>query len=379
VRIGIISSFPPIECGIATYSQYLADALRKKGADVYIVCHKGGTGRQVFPAFDYEDGDIAEKAFQMMTRFTPDVVHIQHEFGLFGRHFGIAVVPLIIQFRLVRIPVITTLHTVYQEIPREQGIVLRAIAANSDRVIVHESYQAEALQKVLHASDVDKVEVIPHGAREVLPIPDAKRRLGLPEDKKILLLIGYFRPSKNFELVVDILPEIARRIPEAILVIAGKIRGTEHRDYRNMLFQKITESPVRDRIFILRGQLPQQTFDLILSAAEVVVLPYKISSQSGILAHCLAFGKPVVTSNTEVMKEIIGKQGVGLVCDSKEAYIEAISRILSEHRFAKRLSLNALTYVRETIAWSKVAERHLRLYRSVMDIPEVDSHIIFVE
>ncbi len=379
MRIGIISSFPPIECGIATYSQYLTDALRKKGADVYIVCHKGGAGQQVFPAFDYEDGDIAEKAFRMMTRFTPDVVHIQHEFGLFGRHFGVSVVPLIIQFRLVRIPVVTTLHTVYQEIPREHGIILQAITANSDRVMVHEPYQAASLRRILHPSDIEKIEVIPHGAREVLPIPDAKRKLGLPGDKKIILLIGYFRPSKNFELVVDILPKIIERVPEAILVIAGKIRGTEHRGYRNMLFQKIAESPVRDRIFILRGQLPQQTFDLILSAADVVVLPYRISSQSGILAHCLAFGKPVVTSDTEVMKEIIGNQGAGLVCDSDDAYIEAIVRILSDSHLAERCSLNALAYVRETIAWSKVAERHIRLYRSVMDIPSVDSHIIFVE
>jgi len=379
MRIGIISSFPPIECGIATYSQYLTDALRKKGGDVYIVCHKGGSGQQVFPSFDYEDGDIAEKAFQMMTRFTPDVVHIQHEFGLFGSHFGVSVIPLIIQFRLVSIPVVTTLHTVYQEISREHGIILKSIVANSDRVIVHETYQAEALKKTLHNKDAEKIVTIPHGAREVIPTPNAQRLLGLPNDKKIILIIGYFRPSKNFELIIDIFPEIVKRVPEAILVVAGKIRGTEHRGYRNMLFEKIAYSPEKDRIFILRGQLPQKTFDLILSAADVVALPYKISSQSGILAHCLAFGKPVVTSRTEVMKQIIGEHEAGIVCDSRETYIEGICRILSDPQLADRLSSNARAYVREFISWSRVADEHINLYKSIMDIPKVDSHIIFVE
>jgi len=130
---------------------------------------------------------------------------------------------------------------------------------------------------------------------------------------------------------------------------------------------------------ILRGQLPQKTFDIILSAADVVALPYEISSQSGILAHCLAFGKPVVTSGTEVMKEIIGGHDAGIVCDTREAYIEGICHILSDPKLADRLSSNARTYVRESIAWSRVAERHIQLYKSIMDIPKVDSHIILVE
>jgi glycosyltransferase involved in cell wall biosynthesis len=379
MRIGFISSFPPIECGIATYSQYLTGALREKGADVYIVCHKGGSGEKVFPAFDYEDGDIAEKAFQMMTRFTPDVVHIQHEFGLFGKHSGVSVLPLITQFRLDRIPVVTTLHTVYREIPREHRILMESIAANSDRIIVHESYQAEALKKILRQEEFGKIKVVPHGAREVTPVSNAKKILSLPDDKKVILIIGYFRPSKNFELIVDIFPEIVKRYQDVILVVAGKIRGTEHRGYRNMLFSKIAQSPVKDKIFILRGQLPQETFDTILSAADAVALPYKITSQSGILAHCLAFGKPVVSSNTEVMQDTIGSHQAGIVCETERDYIDGICRILSEPDFASRLSQNARNYVRNEIAWSHIADQHIRLYREIMDIPHIDSHIILVE
>ena len=379
MRLGIISTYPPIECGIATYSQYLTEALRKSQADVYVVSHMGGAGPKVFPCFDYEDGDLAEKAFSMMVRLTPDVVHIQHEFGLFGKHLGIAVISLIMKFRLVGIPVVTTLHTVYSEIPQNHQIIFEAIFSNSDRVIVHEPYQEQSLRSGLREELAGKICVIPHGAREMEVVPDAKERLGLPLNKKIILIIGYIRPSKNFELVIDIFPEILRHFPDAVLVIAGKVRGSEHIEYRNMLFHKIAHSPVSDQIYRIRGQLPQHVFDTIISAADVVALPYKISSQSGILAHCLALGKPIVTSKTEAMEQALEASGNGMVCSDHAQFIENIVRILVDDQLSRKLSQNAEKYVREVVSWSRVAEQHLNIYKAVMDMPNVESNIIMVE
>jgi glycosyltransferase involved in cell wall biosynthesis len=202
---------------------------------VYIISHYGGKGEKVFPSFDYEDGDLSEKAFNAMVRFTPDVVHIQHEFGLFGKNFGVNVIPLIINFNLVGIPVVTTLHTVYREIPESHKIILRNICLNSDKIIVHETYQKGILKNHFDFINDDKIHVIPHGARELDPIPHARKKLGLPSGKPILLMIGYFRPSKNFERIIDILPEIINHVPDALLVIAGKIRGKEHLDYRRCI------------------------------------------------------------------------------------------------------------------------------------------------
>ena len=338
----------------------------------------GGAGPQVFPCFDYEDADLAEKAFSMMVRFTPDVVHIQHEFGLFGRHLGIAVIPLIMQFRLIGIPIVTTLHTVYSEIPENHQLIFQSIFLNSDRVVVHESYQQRSLQKVLSEELASKICIIPHGAREVTALPDAKESLGLPVDKKIILIIGYFRPSKNFELVIDIFPEILKQFPEAILVVAGKNRGREHLDYRNMLFNKIAQSPETEYIYLIRGQLPQHVFDTILSAADVVVLPYRNVSQSGILAHCLAFGKPIITSSSEAIKETIERSETGLVCRNDSEFIENTVRILSDDKWSQHLSQNARKYVNEVISWSRVAGQHLELYKLLVDIPKIN-HLILVD
>ncbi len=382
MRIGYISSYPPIECGVATYTQYLTDAMRQLKQEVYIVAHQGAAGRNVFPSFDYDDADLAERAFRTMVRLTPDVVHIQHEFGLYGKHAGVAVVPLLIQFRQVGIPVVTTLHTVYQQIPDYQKELLRAITTHSDRLIVHEPYQLESLRTQIGSYVTDKTVVIPHGARLVDPVPAAKEKLDLPPDAKVVLLIGYFRPSKNFELIIDLFPRILERCPDAYLVVAGKVRGNEHLEYRDMLMRRLVESPAREHIRLVRGQLPQPVFDLILSSADVVALPYKIVSQSGIMAHCLAFGKPIVTSRNRATELLMGRCDAGVLCSEPGDFVDAIVRVLTDSKLAAQLSENARAYVRDEIAWPIIAKRTLEVYRSLVDfeLEELEKvHVVQLE
>ena len=226
---------------------------------------------------------------------------------------------------------------------------------------------------------INKVRIIPHGAREVEPISNAKTLIGLPQDKKVILMIGYIRPSKNFELIIDLFPEILKRCPDALLVIAGKIRGQEYIDYRNMLFQRIAESPAKENIIFIRGQLPQHVFDTIICSADVVVLPYKISSQSGILAHCLAFGRPIVASSSPGLENVIQESGAGISCNTKEEFVEAIVRIISDPKFSKKLSENGQRYVKNNISWSIIADKHLEIYNALMDLPDVNIRIISTE
>jgi|Deesub1362B_J571_1020462.scaffolds.fasta_scaffold00937_3 glycosyltransferase involved in cell wall biosynthesis len=379
MRVGFISTYPPTECGIATYTQYLTEALRKQRADVYVISHIGGSGFQVFPSFDYEDPDLAERAFSAMIRFTPDVVHVQHEFGLYGKDLGVNVVPLILKFRLIGIPVVTTLHTVYPNPSENHLLILDAIIQNSTRIIVHDTFQKQILCTKLGESRGEKIHIIPHGARELEPIQNAKEILGLPRDKKVVLLIGYFRPSKNFELIVDLFPQILKEFPDVILVVAGKIRGKEFIDYRNMLFQRIESSPARENIYLIRGQLPQNVFDTILSSADVVVLPYQMTSQSGILAHSLAFHRPIVASNSIGVRSVIERSGAGLIASNPDEFVESIVRILRDEDLARTLSDRARAYVKDVIGWSLVAQKHLDIYRDVTETPSLESRIIWVD
>ena len=378
MRIGIISTYPPIECGIATYTEYLVNALRMLNNEVYIVSQFGGEGKNVYPAFHAGDPDLADKIFQMMAKFTPDIVHIQHEYGLFGKPKGVNVLPLLYRFKLCGVPVVITFHTVYEDFSRENKIVLEAIIRVADAIIVHEEYQREAILNKI--GSFDNIRVIPHGSREVEPIPGAKEKIGLSEDEKVILLCGYFRPAKGLDRIVRIFPRIAERIEDAVLVIAGKIRQQEYSKYRDEFFGLVNNSPVFDKIKVLRGQFPRKTFDTILSATDVVPMPYLIGSQSGILAHCLAFGRPVVASpEVRALRETITRAKCGLVANNDDEFVEHIVRILSDDDFRSKLSKNARDYVKETLSWQIVARKTIDVYHDVVSVPYGKARYIHIE
>lgn len=366
MRIGFVSTYPPIECGIGTYTEQLHNALRRLNNETFVMSQFGAQGQGIFPVYQPDSPTLAADIFYTSTRMTPDVMHIQHEYGLFGPQKGVAVAELILRYRIAGIPVVTTLHTVYPELSREEQIILRNILAESDAVIVHEAFQKETLVRYL--GHEEKIHVIEHGIREIDPIPDAKEKLGL-EGRKVVMLCGYFRPSKGFHRVLNFFPEICRRDPDAILVVAGKVRGIEAQDYQRQLFTQLNESPVVDRIVFLRGQFPQYTFDTILSAADCIVLPYEKGSQSGMLAQCFALQRPAVVSDLPSFQSLMERSRGGLVCRTDDEFVDAVTKILSDSSLASELKENMRRYVRERAGWSLIAEQHNRVYHSVVRVP----------
>ena len=123
-----------------------------------------------------------------------------------------------------------------------------------DGIIVHGQKHAEILRTVFDV-DPSKIFLIPHGARDMDSVPDAKEKLDL-EDRKVILLAGYYWPAKCFDRVVDFFPSVVEKVPDAWLVLAGKLRVAEFSINRRMLFEKISTSPVRDRIEVFRGKFP---------------------------------------------------------------------------------------------------------------------------
>lgn len=361
MRIALVTSYPPIECGIATYSSFLVNAMKSTSNELHVISQYGAKGDEVYPAYGSKQGAIAKKIFDMTMQFTPDVVHIQHEYGLFGEMDGIAVLELIYRFKSMTMVVVATLHTVHPEPEYRKKIILSTMCRELDAIIVHEKVHVNILQTV-YGADPAKIILVPHGAREMEPVKDAKAKLNL-DGRKVVLLVGYFRPSKCFDRMVDIFPEVVERCPEATLVISGKMRMVDFSHYRNDLFAKIDNSPVRDKIEVFRGQFPQDTFDTIVSASDIVAFPYKAGAQSGIMAHAFTFGKPVVCSDLPAFKSIINESKAGFTATGDDEYVDRIVSLLQDDELYRECSENALRHVREKISWSIIAERTLDVYR----------------
>jgi len=361
MRVVFVSTYPPIECGIGTYTGFLVDALTKLPNEIHIVSQYGAEGRHVYPSYYPGEDGIARKIFNAVNRVTPDIVHIQHEFDLYGELDGIAVLELIYRLKSTATPVIATFHTVQKEFEFRKELILRTMCRELDGIIVHGQEHAERLRTVFDV-DPSKIFLIPHGARDMDPIPDAKEKLNLDE-RKVILLAGYYWPAKCFDRVVDFFPSVVEKVPDAWLVLAGKLRVPEFSIYRRMLFEKISNSPVRDRIEVFRGKFPQKTFDTILSAADIVVLPYTAGAQSGIMAHAMTFGKPVVTSNLAAFVDTLERSKAGFHAQTDGEYVDRIVTLLTDTEVYKKFSQNALAYVKEIISWDIVAHQTLNVYK----------------
>ncbi len=378
MRIGYVSTYPPIECGIATYTNYLNEAILKLHNETFVVSQSGAQGKNVYSVFDSDSTSIGTQIYNFSTKLTPDLIHIQHEFGLYGSQEGVQVVETILRFKLVGVPVITTLHTVYTDYSVDQKQIVRLILTESSGVIVHEKYQKEILIDLFGNQFDSKIHIIHHGVRENVKDEEGKEKLELTS-KKVILLCGYFRPTKGFHKIVELFPKIVEKIDNAVLLIAGKSRGLKFMDYQREFFQLINNSPVTDKILVLRGQFPQHTFDTILSSADLVCLPYDKSGQSGILAQCFAHHKPVVTSNLTAFKVWLNNSNGGLIAEGEEEMTEAIIRILSNDNYRKELESNIIKYVEQDVCWSNVALSHIKVYQSVVRVPYGKARYVFWE
>jgi 1,2-diacylglycerol 3-alpha-glucosyltransferase len=274
--------------------------------------------------------------------------------------------------------VVATLHTVYSDLGEQEKTITRLIISESSAVIVHEDYQKKILLDFFGEGFKEKIHVIHHGVREVEEIPDAKKKLDL-ENRKVVLLCGYFRPSKGFHRFIKIFPRVVEKEPDAVLLIAGKLRGMEFLDYQRDFFELINQSPVLDNITVLRGQFPQNTFDTILCSSDVVVFPYERSGQSGILAHCYAFRKPFVASNLQALTESINRSGGGLVAETDREFADAVLNLLEDNALYKKMKKNIGDYVTNKVGWSATAKQHVDVYHSVVNVPYGKAKYIYLE
>lgn len=367
MRIAYISTYPPTECGIATYTQYLSDSVSATGKEIRILAQIGAKGDNVFEVYAPHDKDIASKLFFHVERLTPDIVQIEHEFGLFGDQRGVQIIEFLIRCNLADTPVVVTLHTVFEDLKYQEKIIVQHILNLSSTIIVHENFQKDILLKDYNCPN--PIHVIPHGVREVKRVENAKELLGL-EGKQVLLLAGYMRSTKNFEKIIDLLPRLVEKNKNLVLLMASRSRINEHSGYKDLLYRSLNKSDVKKHVKILYGKFPQFTLDTILSAADVMALPYLKGGQSGVLAQASALLLPVVTSELMSFKNWIEEVKGGFYATTDDEYVNHITNLLQDDDLRLEFQEN-IRISNEKINWSQIARRHIELYEKLL-VPPID-------
>jgi 1,2-diacylglycerol 3-alpha-glucosyltransferase len=381
LRICMVTPFLPRHDGIATYSAELISAIEQYGHTVYVISHPdldvGGHEHQkhVFGLMDIQKKGWERDVFKKIQELQPDVVHIQHEYGLYATEgdYGIPIFDLMFLLCISRIPFVITYHSVFSTLSHEEAVFTSVSLSVANAGIVHEEFQKVFLPINLGWVP-DNVYVIHHGAKstfaEAVPsVNEAKKLYGL-EGKKVVLCIGWWEPNKRFEDVVTIWQDIVKEVPDSVLVIAGDARPGSPSGiaYKPKLMRTIERSPVKDKIQVITGAFTPKDYDIVLNTADIVVLPYDRASQSGNLAHSFALGKPAVVTAVEGLKAEVEASGAGIdvPLGSLEDLKAAIMSLLRDEELRELYAKRAREYVHTKIGWSIVAQKHIQLYKIIM-------------
>jgi len=372
IRVAYVSTYPPRECGIATYTKDLVDAISRLyvlGPPVVAAINDRG-GYYSYPGvvkfqIDRERVDSYVEAAEYINESDIDIVNLQHEFGLFGGVWGEHVITFLEQLEK---PIITTLHTVLLEPVPDARRVLEGILENSDYVIVMARVGIRILEQ-LYETFADKVRYIPHGCPNAPFIGSGvlKSRLGL-KDRIVLSTFGLLSRGKGIEYAIKALPQMVKEEPRILYLIIGEthpeVRKHEGETYRKQLFDLVESLGLEGNVRFVNRFLPKNELIRYLQATDVYIIPYPNKEQisSGTLLYALSTGKAIVSTPFLHAEEVIS-EGCAMGCEFKNpsSITDCIKTLLEYDDVHRRLEERAYEYSRGMI-WPNVAMKYVNLF-----------------
>ncbi len=374
-RIAVIGNYLPRQCGIATFTTDLCAAISAEY----------GTARLLaLPVNDTEEGydyparvrwSLAQddvKSYREAAEFLNfnniDMVCLQHEYGIFGGPAGSHILHLL---RGLKMPVVTTLHTVLREPNPDQLMVMEEIAELSDRLIVMSQLSSQFLQEIFKVPG-SKIDMVPHGVPD-LPFLDPnfyKDRFGV-EGQAVLLTFGLLSPNKGIENVIQALPQILSKHKNVAYIVAGAthphILRRDGDKYRASLRALAKEMGVESNvIFHDRFVSPEEMAEFI-GAADIYITPYRHEAQvvSGTLAFALGAGKAIISTPYWHAIELLDDGRGALVPFQNPAAIaqktiELLDTPAKRHAMRKR----AYLFSRDMV-WKKAAQGYMESFSRV--------------
>lgn len=367
----------PRRCGIATFTGDLADGIAKAAphTDVRSVAMNDRPEGYRYPArVWFEVNQHRQGEYRLAADFLNmskvDVCCLQHEFGLFGGPSGKYILDLL---RRLRMPIVATLHTVLKDPNDDQRAITRQLGEICDRFVVMADRAYEFLTGIYDIPE-HKIKLIPHGIPDV-PFVDPnyyKDHFGV-EGKKVILTFGLLSPNKGIENMIEALPRIVDRHPDAVYIVLGATHPgvIEHsgEDYRLGLKRRAAELGVTDHVEFVNKFVELDELVEFLGAADVYVTPYLNEAQitSGTLAYALGTGKATVSTPYWHAQELLADGRGKLVPFADAKSLAAAVNYLFDHETERHaIRKRAYQYTRP-MRWHDVAGQYLNLFAEVRE------------
>ena len=372
-RIGFIGNYMPRQCGIATFTTDLCEAIATeyKGTTcIALPVNDIEAGYAYPPRVRFEltekDIDSYRRAADFLNINSVDLVCLQHEYGIFGGRAGSHILALL---RELRMPIVTTFHTILHDPDPDQRQVLEEVAALSDRLVVMSERGREFLQKI-YGIQPEKIDFIPHGIPDVpFMDPSFHKDLFGVEGKTVLLSFGLLSANKGIETVIAALPAILARHPNVVYIILGathpQVLRNEGETYRLSLQWLAHEKGVEGQVIFYNRFVSLEELVEFIGAADIYITPYlnEVQITSGTLAYTLGAGKAVISTPYWYAEEMLAEgRGVLVPFSDPAALANQVIDLLDNE--PKRHAMRKRAYLfGRAMVWPQVAGRYMESFK----------------
>src|SRR5437868_14854983 len=368
-RIAVMGNYLPRQCGIATFTTDLCNAISAEYGMARLLALPVDDTEQ---GYDYparvrwslaqDDLTSYQKAAEFLNFNNIDLVCVQHEYGIFGGKAGSHILHLL---RSLKMPVVTTLHTVLREPDSNQLMVMEEIAELSDRLIVMSQLSSQFLQEIFKVPG-SKIDIVPHGVPD-LPFLDPnfyKDRFSV-EGKAVLLTFGLLSPNKGIENVIQALPEILSKHTNVVYIVAGAthphILRREGEQYREQLQALAKEVGVESNVIFHNRFVSPEEMVAFIGAAAIYITPYRYEEQvvSGTLAYALGAGKAIISTPYWHAIELLDDgRGALVPFQDSDAIARKAVELLDTPAIRHAMRKRAYIYARDMV-WKSVAQGYM--------------------
>ena len=376
-KIAYVSSYPPRECGIATFTKNLVNATNKLGTirkPIIVAMNEGETiynyDRLVKCQIRRNTPEDYTIAANWINSSKIDLVNLQHEFGLFGGEWGEYINYFLEKNQR---PVVSTLHTLSPSFIPKAQTVLKQIVSHSLKIVT----MTNTATKILMAYNVprSKIEIIQHGCPDVPFVNSNKIKpllFGL-KDKIVLSTFGLISRGKGIEYVIKALPEVVKKYSNIIYLVIGEthpeVRKFEGEKYRKRLIKLVDKLGLSEHVKFHNRFLLKRELIKYLQATDIYLTPYIEPDQisSGTLVYAMGTGKAIIATPYLHAQEALAK-GRGLLCKFKDqkSITEHIFKLLEDEKLRKKIQKKVYKYSRD-FTWARVAQKYTKLYRRILN------------
>ncbi len=355
--IGMLSTYPPTQCGLATFSAALIQHLHLSAGSLGVVRVVENAEPRPVPDVVAQlvngSSDSAADAVRRLNGF--DVVVVQHEYGIYGGPDGADVLGIVDG---LTVPTIIVLHTVLQDPTARQRHILLRLLTMADLVVTMTQTASRRLV-ASYGADPTQIAVIPHGAVDHGPALPMERQ---PAERPLVLTWGLIGPGKGIEWAIDAMAGLRDLQPRYLVMgrTHPKVAQRDGETYRDGLAQRARATGVQDIVELDDRYLGVGELAELVQRADVVLLPYDSREQvtSGVLIEAVAAGRPVVSTAFPHAIELLA-DGTGLVVPQRDpvALEAALRRVIEEPGLACAMAEQAARKAPELL-WPAVADRY---------------------